>query len=164
MQVCSPGIPLKPIVEQGRVGGRRQPRKQGNSMEEITQDVAIQTKMQMQCNFLKSHMKRHTEDADACILGLWLKTGCDAWLLFLIEADWWRWWVLCALAPPLQMPHPVVLVIWIQQHFKMNTFTFYVVVSHFTCHHYSLKMNILFQCYVITIDMMCIWKIKLYSY
>ena len=48
-----PGIPLKPIVEQGvREGGREakqwQPRKQGNSMEEITQDVAIQTKMQMQ--------------------------------------------------------------------------------------------------------------------
>ena len=33
-------IPLKPIVGSG---GRGQPRKQGNSMEEITQDVAIQT-------------------------------------------------------------------------------------------------------------------------
>ena len=62
-------------------GGRGQPRKQANSMEEITQDVAIQTK----CNFSKLHMKRHTADADKCILCLWIKSGCDAWLFFLLK-------------------------------------------------------------------------------
>ena len=63
-------------------GGRGQPRKQANSMEEITQDVTIQTK----CNFSKLHMKRHTADADKCILCLWIKSGCDAWLFF-----YWSW-------------------------------------------------------------------------
>ena len=59
MQFCSRGlpledwIPLKPIVESG---GRGQPRKQGNSMEEITQDVAIQTKIQMQLQLLITYM------------------------------------------------------------------------------------------------------------
>ena len=47
-----PGDPPQTNCGAGSQGGREakqwQPRKQGNSMEEITQDVAIQTKMQMQ--------------------------------------------------------------------------------------------------------------------
>ena len=58
-------------------GGRGQPRKQANSMEEITQDVAIQTK----CNFSILHMKRHV-DEDAFELNLGVTLGC-----FFIEAD-----------------------------------------------------------------------------
>ena len=36
------------------------------------------------------------------------------------------------------MPHPVVLVLWIQQGFKMNTFTFYVIVMKITLENYEI--------------------------
>ena len=66
-------------------------------------------------------MKPKTVNADKYFFDIQIEL-VDGWLRFIVERL--RRWGLGEPVPPLQMPHPVVLVIWIQQDFEMNTFTF----------------------------------------
>ena len=69
-------------------------------------------------------MKPKTVNADKYFFEILIEL-VDGWLRFIVERL--RRWGLGEPVPPLQMPHPVGLVIWIQQDFKINTDTIYTL-------------------------------------
>ena len=103
-------------------GGQQQPRRQLDGRNHAR---CCNSNRKSRSNILKSlFMKPKTVNADKYFFDIQIEL-VDGWLRFIVERL--RRWGLGEHVPPLQMPHPVGLVIWIQQDFKINTYTIYTL-------------------------------------